>query len=317
MIESFFVVAGQVVTLFLLIGVGYVLARLGLLRSDGASQMSTLALYVVTPCIMIRSFETVRTPEMLGTLGRFFLAYTVCTVLGVLLAQPLFRREPPERGGPLRFGTSYGNNGFMGLPLVMSILGPEAAIFGSVSAVAFNILLWTQGRKTMGGKVGLRSALVNPATVGAALGLLLFFTGWWEPAPGRWSLPAPILDAVSYLADLNTPLPMVVLGAQMAGTDLRESFADRRLYLAAAVRLVAAPLLALVLLLPFRLDPTAYCACVILCAVPPAGATAMFAQKLRRDTALAAKLVSTLTLMSVVTLPLFAVLARRLSGLAA
>ena len=205
----------------------------------------------------------------------------------------------------------------MGLPLVMSILGSEAAIFGSVSAVAFNILLWTQGRKTMGGKVGLRSALVNPATVGAALGLLLFFTGWWEPAPGRWSVPAPILDAVSYLADLNTPLPMVVLGAQMAGTDLRESFADRRLYLAAAVRLVAAPLLALVLLLPFRLDPTAYCACVILCAVPPAGATAMFAQKLRRDTALAAKLVSTLTLMSVVTLPLFAVLARRLSGLAA
>ena len=89
MIESFFVVAGQVVTLFLLIGVGYVLARLGLLRPDGASQMSTLALYVVTPCIMIRSFETVRTPEMLGTLGRFFLAYTVCTVLGVLLAQPL------------------------------------------------------------------------------------------------------------------------------------------------------------------------------------------------------------------------------------
>ena len=55
-VGNFFVVAGQVVTLFLLMGVGFVLARLGMLRPDGISQMSTLALYVVTPCIMIPSW---------------------------------------------------------------------------------------------------------------------------------------------------------------------------------------------------------------------------------------------------------------------
>ena len=69
-IGNFFVVASQVVTLFLLIGVGFVLAKLGALRPDGVSQMSTLALCVVTPCIMIRSFETERTPEILQILHR-------------------------------------------------------------------------------------------------------------------------------------------------------------------------------------------------------------------------------------------------------
>ena len=49
MVESFLVVAGQVATLFLLIGVGFVLAKLGVLTPEGTSQMSTLALYVVTP----------------------------------------------------------------------------------------------------------------------------------------------------------------------------------------------------------------------------------------------------------------------------
>ena len=58
MVESFLVVAGQVATLFLLIGAGFILAKLGALTPEGTSQMSTLALYVVTPCIMTRSFET-------------------------------------------------------------------------------------------------------------------------------------------------------------------------------------------------------------------------------------------------------------------
>ena len=86
MVESFLVVAGQVATLFLLIGVGFVLAKLGVLTPEGTSQMSTLALYVVTPCIMTRSFETQREPGMVGTLGIFLAAYVLCTLLGILLA---------------------------------------------------------------------------------------------------------------------------------------------------------------------------------------------------------------------------------------
>lgn len=307
MITSFFVVDSQVVTLFLLMGVGFVMAQLGKLHTDGVSQMSTLVLYVVTPCLMISSFEVERTEGMVGTLAAFFAAYTVSTLLCLAAAQLCFRHEPPDRRAPLRFGMIYGNNGFMGLPLVLSILGQEALIFGVVSAVAFNFLMWTQGVKTMGGKVTLRSVVVNPATVGMVVGLTLFFTGWRPPAM--------VDNAVGFLADLNTPLAMVVIGAQMAGADLKVSFTSRKLYGAAAVRLLLAPLIAMAALLPFRLEPMAYCACVILCAVPTAGATGMFAQRFQRDTAVAAQLVTLTTLLSVITLPLFAVLAQQLSGL--
>ena len=108
---------------------------------------------------------------------------------------------------------------------------------------------------------------------------------------------------------------MIVLGAQMAGADLRTAFTNRRLYLVAAVRLVAAPLIALLVLLPLRLEPMSYCACVVLCAVPPAGATSMMAQRFGRDTALAAESISAVTLLSLLTLPLFATVALQLSGL--
>lgn len=308
MIASFFVVASQVVTLFLLMGVGFAMAQLGKLHTDGVSQMSTLVLYVVTPCLMISSFAVERTQGMVGTLAAFFAAYTGCTLLCMAAAQFLFRHEPPERKAPLRFGMIYGNNGFMGLPLVLSILGPEALLLGVVSAVAFNLLMWTQGVKTMGGRVTIGSILVNPATVGMAVGLTLFLTGW--------RLPPMVDHAVGFLADLNTPLAMVVIGAQMAGADLKVSFTSPKLYGAAAVRLLLAPLIALAALLPFHLPPMSYCACVILCAVPTAGATGMFSQRFQRDTAVAAQLVTLTTLLSALTLPVFAVCARYLSGMA-
>ena len=306
-IGNFFVVASQVVTLFLLMGVGFVLAQLGKLHTDGVSQMSTLVLYVVTPCLMISAFEVDRAPDMVETLGVFFVVYAVSTLLGLAVAQLCFRNEEPDRKAPLRFGMTYGNNGFMGLPLVHAILGQDAVLFGVVSAVAFNFLLWTQGAKTMGGKVGPRAILVNPATIGAVIGGFLFFSGL--------RLPSMVNNAVSFMADLNTPLAMVVIGAQMAGADLKVSFTSRKLYGAAAVRLLIAPLIPLVLLLPLRLPAMSYCACVILCAVPTAGATGMFAQRFGRDTATAAQLVTLTTLLSVITLPLFAVAAQTISGL--
>ena len=307
MLESFLVVAGQVATLFLLIGAGFVLAKVGALTPEGTSQMSTLALYVATPCIIIHSFEQEREAGMAETLLLFLALYTGCTLLGIVFFRGFFRGEPLERRAPLYFGSVYGNNGFMGMPLVISVLGSESAIFGAMSMLSSNLLVWTHGYHAMGGKVTLRSALVNPATVGASIGLCCFFTGWRPPVP--------VDDAISFLADLNTPIPMLILGAQMARTDLRSAFTERKIYLAAALRLLAAPLAALLLLLPLRLDPMSYCACVVLAAVPPAGSTAMFSQKFHHDTALAAQTVSAVTLMSMATLPVFAVAAQRLSGL--
>ena len=122
-------------------------------------------------------------------------------------------------------------------------------------------------------------------------------------------------SAVGFLADLNTPLAMIVIGAQMAGADLKRSFTSPRLYGVAAFRLLAAPLVPMLCLLPLRLDPMLYCANIILCAVPVAGATGMLAQRFEQDTAVAAQMVTLTTLLSGLTLPLMAVAAQSLSGI--
>lgn len=111
------------VTLFLLMGVGFVLAQLGKLYPDGVSQMSTLVLYVVTPCVIIHAFAIERTDGMVRLLLEFAAVYALSTLFCAAVALFCFRGEDPCRRGPMRFAMVYGNNGFMGLPLLLSILG--------------------------------------------------------------------------------------------------------------------------------------------------------------------------------------------------
>ena len=309
MLDSFLTVTGQVATLFLMMGVGFVLGRLGRLTGAALDQLSFLLLYVVCPCIMIDSFLVEPTPALVREVllgGGIAVGLYALTVAFSLL---FFRRQPPDARDSLRFGVVYGNNGFMGLPLVESVLGSGALIYGALSLAAFSLTSWTLGVLLMGGRraFSLKNAVLNPGVLGLAVSLVLFLTGL--------RFPSPIAGAISFLGDLNTPLAMVVIGAQLAASDLPAAFRQPVLYLASLLRLVVVPLLTALLLLPLGLSPGLYCALVLLSAVPTAGTTSLFAQRFGRDTAPAVQFITLSTLLSIATLPLVAVLAQALSGL--
>ncbi|MBP1737228.1 MAG: transporter [Oscillospiraceae bacterium] len=305
MLNYFFTVAGNVVTLFLMMGVGYFFARRGQFCQDAISQMSHLLLYIVAPCITISQFQTDADPTVMVSLGIGLLAIFSSYFIMVPISQLLFRKQPEGSKSALRFCCVYGNTGFMGLPLLQAIFGEQALIYGVVGLVAFNICQWTHGVMVMGGSLSLKKAILNPGVIGTAIGLFFFFTGL--------KLPSMVGDSVSFMADLNTPLAMVVIGGQMAAADLAATFKRAKLYAAAAVRLLLAPAIMTLVLYPFHLDPLIYSICVVLAATPAAGGTAIFAQQFNRDVSTAAQLITLTTLLSVITLPIWAVIVEILS----
>ncbi len=308
MVQALMVVGGSVLTLFLLMAVGFWFGRMGLLSDATLSQVSRILLYIVTPSIMITSFEVERTPasqsQLLTTLAVMAGVYAVYMVL----SQFLFPRAGEEHQGIMRFAAVYGNTGFMGLPLIQSVMGDEAMMIAVVGLAIFNIATWTHGRALIGGRseLAVKKVALNPGVIGFAVGLALFFTGW--------RLPGPVDSAVGYLGSLNTPLAMVVIGGQMAQANLTEVFSSKKLYLVSAVKLLGIPLLTAVILLPFRLDWMVYVAAVILSGCPTAGATSLFAQGMGKDAAFAARQVTLSTLLCIVTLPLAAVVAQLLAA---
>ena len=308
LLSNILLVFSQVCTLFVMMGVGFLLSKLGKLTKDSLSQVTFLLLYVVSPCLIVDTLQVERDAALVRSLGLGMLLMVVLYVLWVLLALPLFRGQAPDTRVVLQYGVVYGNTGFMGLPLLQAVLGPQGLLYATAPYICFNLFAWSHGIAQMGGRksVSLKKMFINPGILGCAVGLVFFLL--------NFRLPALLGDAVHYLGAMNTPLAMVVIGVQMAGADIKSTFRNPRLYTAGLFKLLIMPLAALVLLLPLKLDPVMYAAYVILAATPSAGFTAIFSQEYGRDTATAAQLVTLTTLLSILTLPCFAALSQALGG---
>lgn len=300
------IVAGSVLTLFLMMAVGFALTKKKILGAETLSQLSQILLKVVAPCVVVSSLQVDFSVDLLKTMAVALLVIAVTYILYGVLVHFMFKKQPPATRASLRFGIMFGNIGFMGLPLIQAVLGQEATIFCVMSLAVFNVANWTYGVALMGDRVSVKKAVLNPGVLSLVAAVLLFVL--------QIRLPAPVLSAVEYMGSLNTPLAMLVIGGQMAGADLLATFKEKRLYGATLVKLVVMPLLTLVVLLPFHLDQLMFLTIVILSGCPTAGATSMFTQMYDKDTATAARLVTLSTLLSIITLPLVALVARQLGG---
>ena len=286
-----------------MMAVGFVLAKLKKLTPDAVPQLTYLLLYVVVPCVTVNALQTECSPELLREMGATAVIVALSYLAYALIILPFFRRRPESTRASLQFGSMYGNTGFMGLPLVRAVLGDRALIYATVVYVVFNLFSWTHGVLVMGGRKAFspKTAVLNPGVLGSAVGLLLFLC--------NIRLPGLVGNAVSFLSDVNTPLAMVVIGAQMAWADLPATFRNPLLYEGALLKLILIPLLTALAMMPLGLNPMLYSTIVILAAAPTAGVTAMFSVRFGRDTGSSAQLVTLTTLLSIITLPVFGALA--------
>ncbi len=309
MLQDVFTVGAQVLTLFLLIGVGAACAKARLLDGAAVKAMANLVLYIATPCVIVKSCMREFDPAMLWGFLTVVAVAAVNHALLILIARWTFPNGEEARRRVLRCGTVFSNAGYMAIPLQQAILGDDGVFYCAAYVIVFNVFLWTYGLMEMSGqrKLSPKQILLNPGVIGVAAGLLLFLL----PIP----VPALVQDAVGHMAALNTPLPMVVIGYYLAQTNLLSALRDKASWLCVALRLVGLPLLALGGLLLCGVRGDLLTACMICISTPVATACTMFATRYDRDTGLSVNLVSVSTLLSVVTIPLLVALSNRLGSI--
>ena len=302
--ESMLTVISKVGVMLLLILEGYVVSKKGMLTDRGTSEVNTLLLQIVTPCLIVNSFltseDSLSAGELLLSVGTSALAIG----LSILLSRCFFRKEPEGRKKVLQFAAAFSNSGFMGLPLVEGIVGSKGVMYGSFFIVVFNIFCWTYGFRMMSGgqKMSLKVLLMNPGIIGLVFGLPIYFLDL--------HLPAVLSEPVGFLAALNTPLAMLVVGSYIAKVELHSFISDLAVYKSAALRLLVAPGIFLGLLLLIRPEPNLFVTSVIQAACPAAANTVLFSVQYKRDSALASKTVAVSTVLSIITIPLLTILAQ-------
>lgn len=303
MFDQAIIIASQVFILFLLIGIGFWARKVKMIDDTGVRQMTQLLLVVVTPFMIIKAFQMPYDPALLRGLLIAMASAILSHLLGILAGYVFFNRQEPARRKVLRFGMIFSNSAFMCIPLLQALLGDRGVFYGSVYIAVFYLLQWTYGVVLMTGNrtdVNVRQALLNPGTIGIALGLGMFLAGIKLPV-----IPAAV---IGHLANLNTPIAMLVIGATLATSDLSGLWRDRAIFGATFIRLVLIPAAVLVILLPFKLEYELLTACLIPASAPVAAACALFATRYEQDAGLASHLVAMSTLLSIITMPAIIIL---------
>ncbi len=293
----------RVLTLFLLLAVGYIARRTAIIDETASKRLSKLIICIGQPFMIVSaqldmeySPENVRSGLIVMLIS--FCVLAVCSAIAYLCARPFKKMDENK---VMQFTMIFSNCGFMGFPILESVFGATGLFYGAFFVVAFNITTWTWGMVILGrGRNDIRISpmkmIVNYGTLPSIIGFLLFAL--------QVPVPDAAKDAVSYLGSLCTPISMLITGALIATQTVRELLLDARVYIVSFVKLIAMPLLIALLGALVGLDETMTLFMAVVSSLPSASNAVMFSETYDIEPQLSAKTVGVTTLLSTATIPL-------------
>lgn len=269
---------------FALILLGYVAARRDWVPTSAVPAFNGFLLYFAVPAMLFRFASNTPFEQLVN--ARFFLAWGVAGVVVVLLVTFIARRFTDLRNAAfLGLASAVANAGFMGVPMLVSLLGEGAAAPVILAIVADLVIVSTcglalvelggdadQGRRERIKDAALRIAL-NPFLIAMLVGAL--FSGM------QWVLPLPVAGIVTLLADAAGPCALFAIGVSLVRPDapLRSPL----LALPVAAKLLLHPAIAWLAMKAFGIDPFTLIVAVLVAALPSAGWVFIFAVRYQAD----------------------------------
>ena len=295
----FTLIFSQIMKMFFIMLLAFVCYRIKLIGQEGNRAVSNLLLLVVNPCVILTVYQTEYDARLVHGLLLAFAAACATHLLAILAAN-LF---VPAKDNPdyciERYSAVYSNCGFIGIPLIYSVLGDEGVFYLTAYITLFNVFSWTHGLGLMEKGFhlkGLKEGLLSPVILSTAAALILFFT--------RIRIPGVLLDSMTYVADMNTPLAMMVAGFSVAQADLKRLFTTFRIYRASVLKLLLIPLLTVGLFAIFPVPHAVAYTILIAAACPTATTGTMMAIRYHQNYTYASEIFAFSTIVSIFTIPI-------------
>lgn len=297
--ENLLVAIRVVAPLFLMLLVGVLLKRLGMIAEITEKQMNRMVFRCFLPLLL---FYNIYTTSLENSFDPLLLTFSIIAVLAMVILSfvlVLATEKENSRRGVMIQAMFRSNFVLFGLPVTVSLFGQQAAGIASlVIAVVvpmFNILSVIVLEIFRGGNIQpikiLRGIITNPLVIASAIGLLFLFTGL--------CLPYSCEKAVADLSAVATPLAFVVLGASFHFSDTRKY--RRQLTIGLLGKLVLMPALFLPIAALIGIHGPQMAVVMAMLASPTAVSSYTMAQQMDGDAPLAGQLVVFGTLFSILT----------------
>lgn len=261
---TIFTVFFQMLSLLIMIGAGYYVTKAGMMDGHTNSQMSKMIVNVFNPLLVFSSAANsvgLVSLDTMGIVGVIAAGMFVVFIIAGMVLSPFFDKDAGQRK-IFQMMFVFSNLGFIGIPVVTSILGAEYVVYVTEFLLVYTIVFYTYGITLMNGKFSLSSLkeMVNPGTVSSLLALLVIIFSV--------QLPDFVKTAVSYLGNVTSPMALVAVGFTLAHSDLKKIFGQLRLYVFAVIKLLVLPLLMLPLLKLVTDDAALLPVCMVMFGMP-------------------------------------------------
>ena len=292
----------QMVILLLLVVAGFVSNKCGLTGGDFDRRLSNFIINVSCPSLILSSVMGDVVPDrrlIIPLLVVGFLTYVA--LFGVAWLLPRYFVRVAYMRGMYSFMLMFGNVGFIGYPVVASIFGPQAVFYACLLNVPNTLFIFVVGTVfVLGGGGKLRFSprtLYCPGMIASYLSIVIVAMGWEQ-------VPRVVAEPLRLLGGITVPGALLVIGSSMANIGRSHMLGSPRIYVMAALRLMAIPVLIYALSALAGVDETVNRVNTVIIGMPVASYGTMFCLKYGRDETEMVRGTLVTTILSVVTIPL-------------
>ncbi len=265
-------ILGITAPIFILIAIGFVACRSGMISRDQAAGMGRFVITFALPALVIRALLERPLAEVMN--WNYLLAYGLGSLLvfglGYGFAR-LVRKDSMSGSALVGMGVSVSNSGFVGYPIVVIAVGAPAGVALALGMIIENLLmiplaltLAELGRQSGGGvwkalSGTARNLVRHPVLIAITAALLMALLDLHPPPVA--------MRVIDMLATASAPVALFVIGASLNGMKAGGLLMD--VGQLAIGKLILHPLLVLLcfILLPVS-DPALALAGVLMAAAP-------------------------------------------------
>ena len=304
---------GSVLSVILMIGLGFFLAKRKWFEGSSASLISRLVVSVALPAYMLNNlmdgYDRGKLFAMLPGLPIPFIAmvggFAMAWGLAILI------RVPRGRRGTFASMIALSNTIFIGLPVNLMLFGDRSLPYVLLYYIANTTCFWTLGSYGMALDGSIRSARPRPSLISVS-GLrrilsppLLAFLAAFLMILAGIKLPSPIMDFCKYLGNLTTPLSMLFIGIVIARVEWKRLRFQADIVFIVLWRFIVIPACVYFMVRGLDFPVLEKQVFMIQASMPAMTQTPILAESLDADAEYAGIGVSITTVLSLISIPLY------------
>ena len=299
-LENFILSFNIIFPIFMIMAIGYVLGRMGIISDKTNTEMNKVVFKVCLPLQLFNNVYSSNLEESFNGGMVLLAAVMILIFAGIAVVLALALEKDNAKRGAMAQGMFRSNFVIFGLPVATSLFGDEAAakasILIAVAVPMFNVLavvvLTIFGSGTFNVKKIVKGVVTNPLIIASVIGLIFLATGI--------TLPSQVHTVVKDLGKIATPLAFILLGASFHFDEVHQYL--KHLTVSLSMRLVFFPLLtmAAAILLGFRNAELAIL--LTMSGAPVAVSSYTMAQQMGSDDKLAGQLVVLSSVLCIITM---------------